>query len=596
MMKILFFFLLFVLHCHLVGLDSLSKSEKICALMEAFEPEVLKAMEEYQVPGVSIGIVVGGELVYAKGFGWRDLENRLPANAETVYRIGSCSKAFTSFLAGTLVDQGLMQWDQRIIDIYPEFRMMSDYATLNLTLRDLLSHRSGMPKHDLMWYNSPTLTRTDVMQRLRFLEPSSEIRERYQYSNLMFLAAGVSMEHLMSSTWEELVSERITHPIGMKHTSFTIGDMHKEKDYALPYIDRKGGAKRMAFRDISLIGPAGGMNSNVIDLAKWLQVQMNGGIAGGKSLIRSSTLKEMHTPQMIIVGALESNDLIMSSTGLGWNVVSYRGLRYICHDGGIDGFTSMIGFFPKEEIGTIILTNKNVSSLPRYLSTQIGDRLFDLPPIDWLKDAIEILDQEPDRNGDVGRKKGTNPMHPLIEYEGEYFNEGYGEVSIQEKNGKLSLFLNDLEFSLEHWHYDVFRISEEHQDMSRPLLGIKLSFQNGANGEVATVSAPLEAHANEIVFQRRASASKAAFLQQFIGTYVAYSYAVEVTVSQGILYATIPGSPPYELIPVGENEFTAKSLSGYTVRFITGLDGGIEEAMLIHPYGILSAKKIRNQP
>jgi CubicO group peptidase (beta-lactamase class C family) len=601
-MKIISFFLVFAAHCYagvFDWLDSSSpKAKRISEFMQELEPMIDKALKDYQVPGLSIGIVSEGKLVYAKGLGWRDVENQLPATAETVYSIGSCSKAFTSFLAGTLVDEGLISWDQRIVDIYPEFRLWDSHATLNLTMRDLLTHRSGMPQHDLMWYNSSTLTRSEVMRRLRYLQPSCDIRERYQYNNLMYLAAGFSMEYLMARSWEDLVAERILNPLGMSHTSFRVADMLKKADFAAPHVEKKDNAlKRMAFRDISLIGPAGGINSNVIDLAKWVEVHLGGGRFEGKSIISPAVLQEMHAPQMIVPGTPECNESPILTTGLGWNMVSYRGHYYVSHDGALDGFTSVIGFLPREDLGIIVLSNKNLSILPRFLSLQIIDGLLNLPFIDWLQDGLDTFNKtrsakaESMKKEDLSRKKETQPSHPIQKYAGEYFHEGYGTLLITEKDGKLSIFMNDLECLLEHWHYDVFVISEEAQDMFRTREGARLSFQNGSNGEIEKLVVPFEPKSGDVVFTKRASGSLSAhtYLKQFTGVYEIYGYVVEIVLNKGVLSALVPGLPSYELVPESKNEFSVKALAGYTVRFVMDQEQKVEEVLLIQPYGAFSA-------
>jgi CubicO group peptidase (beta-lactamase class C family) len=549
------------------------------------------------VPGLAIGIVSEGQLVYGKGFGWRDQENQLPTTVDTVFSIGSCTKAFTSFLAGTLVDEGVIHWDQRVIDLYPEFRLFDGHATLNLTMRDLLTHRSGLPQHDLMWYNSSVLTRLDVMRRLRYLEPSCDLRERYQYNNLMYLAAGFTMEYLMARPWEALVSERILNPLGMRHTSFHISDMQNESDFAVPYIEKNETLKRMEQHDISLINPAGGINSSVQDLAKWLQVHMSGGRMGDKSIVSPAVMQEMHAPQTIVSGAPESNESLIYATGLGWNVVSYRGHYYVSHDGGIGGFTSVIGFLPRDDLGIIVLSNKNLTTLPRYLSSQILDLLLGLPRIGWLEEGLDGLKktrsakQESLKKEDLARKKDTQPSHPLSEYVGEYTHPGYGTLSVVEKEGKLSVLLNNLECDLDHWHYDVFVISEEKQDMLRSREGLKLSFQNGLNGEIEKLVIPFEPKAGDVVFLKRPSESLAtnSYLQQFVGIYEIFGYVVEITLNRGVLCALIPGQPCYELVPEAKNEFSVKSLAGYNVRFVMDMDQKVEEVLLIQPYGAFSA-------
>ena len=208
MFRIALFFL-FSISCQAGVFDWFSplspKAKRLQKLVETYESAIDKALVDYQVPGIALGIVVDGELAYAKGFGFSDIEARTPVTASTVFAIGSCSKAFTSFVAGTLIDEGHFSWDDRVVHLLPEFQLYDEYATIHLRMRDLLTHRSGMPRHDFMWYNSSTMTRADIMQRLRYLESSCDIRERYQYNNLMYLAAGYAMEHLTTKTWVQNV-------------------------------------------------------------------------------------------------------------------------------------------------------------------------------------------------------------------------------------------------------------------------------------------------------------------------------------------------------------------------------------------------------
>ena len=570
-------------------------------MIEESEPAIEQALIDYQVPGLAIGVVVDGELVYAKGFGSRDLENKLAVTADTVFAIGSCSKAFTSFLAGTLVDEGLIAWDEKIIDIFPEFRLQDEHATLHLTMRDLLTHRSGLPRHGFMWYGSSTMTRSDVMRRLRYLEPSCDLRARYQYNDLMYLVAGCSMEKLLAKSWEDLVAERILTPLNMTNTGFTADAMQKRANFAVPYLEKGGILKRMMLRDISLIAPAGGLHSNVKDLARWVTLHLNGGRFGDMTLISPAALQEMHAPQTIVPGAPESNESLIYTCGLGWNIVPYRGHYYISHDGGVEGYTSVVGFFPREKVGIVILSNRNLTSLPRYLSNHLIDRLLGLSNLNWLEEGVEGVRKsrealEEDRhNDDLLRKKGTQPSHSIESYAGEYTHPGYGTLTIEAKDGKLSATINGLNCLLDHWHYDVFVLSEESQDMLVTREGTKFSFQTGINGEIATLSVPFEPTTKDIVFvkQQSGSLSTSAYLKQFVGVYEIYGYIVEIALRGDTLCGIIPGQPVYELVPDAKNEFSVNSLAGYSVRFVMDRDQKVEEVILVQPYGAFSAKPKR---
>ncbi len=556
--------------------------------MEEFEPVIQKALVDFSVPGLSIGVVSEGKLVYAKGFGWRDVEKKLPATADTVYAIGSCTKAFTAFLAATLVDDGFFYWDTPVIDIWPEFRLSDHYATLNATLRDLLSHRTGMAAHDLAWYNSSSLSREEMVYRLRYLEPLYDLRERYEYTSLMYLAAGVAMEQTTGQSWEEMIEERILRPLSMKRTFFYNHQMQKSSDFAHPYTEKEGAVKKMAFADISLIGPGGAMHSCVTDLAKWVQLHLNGGVSGQNALVSLHNLQEMHLPHAVISDAPQTKEAAILTSGLGWKVLSYRGHYYASHDGGVGGFTSVVGFCPKDDLGIVILANKNLTTLPRYLSNQVIDKLLGLPFFDWLQEGVESVQKtrkaqsELKQREDVTRKKGTSPSHPLKEFAGNYENAGYGTLSIEEKNGRLIASIHDLKCSLSHWHYDVFMISEELQDIFRARTGLKVVFHTGSNGLIESLSVPFEPMVNDIVFVRKSSTSSShtAYLKRFVGDYEVHGYLVTVFLKDGVLCAATPGHVEDELIEIGENMFALKSNPGYTVRFVLDENLQVKKAEL----------------
>lgn len=567
-------------------------------VLEESESEIAQALQAYQVPGVAIAVVADGELIYAKGFGFRDLEKQFPVTSDTIFAIGSCSKAFTSFLAGTMVDEGLISWDEKIIDMFPEFRLHDEHATLHVTMRDLLTHRSGLPRHGFMWYGSSTMTRSDMMKRLRYLEPSCDLRARYQYNDLMYLVAGYSMEQLIGRSWEQQVAEKILAPLQMDNTGFSSDEMQQKSDFAIPYLEKEGSLKRTPFRDISLIAPAGGIHSNVKDLAKWVAMHLNGGKIEGKTLISPAALQEMHAPQTIVPGAPESNESLIYTGGLGWNIVPYRGHYYISHDGGVHGFTSVVGFFPKEKIGIIVLSNRNLTSFPRYLSNQLIDRLFGISNSHWLEEGMAGVQksreaQEESKHKEVLlRKIGTHPSHPLECYAGDYTNPGYGTLTVEVKDDQISATINGLKCFLEHWHYNVFVLSEESQDMLINREGTKFSFQVGLNGEIEALCVPFEPTTRDIVFIKEPgqSLSTTSYLQQFVGVYEIYGYVVEIALRGGVLCGIIPGQPVYELVPEAKNEFSVKSVSGFSVRFIVNANQEVEEVILVQPYGAFSAK------
>lgn len=578
------------------------KAKRAITVLEDFDPVIEKALKDYNVPGVAIGIVVDGQIVYTKGFGYRNVEQKLPVTKDTLFAIGSCTKAFTTFAIGNLVDEEQIKWDQPVIDILPEFRLADQYATTNVTLRDLLTHRSGMPRHEFVWYNSK-MTKGEMLKRLRYLQPSFNIRQRYQYGNLMYFTAGVAMERVAGKPWGDQIRERILIPLEMTQTNFSIEETQKTSNFAYPYLEKEEQLKRIAFRNLSLIDSAGALNSNINDMTHWLQMLLAGGVYKEKMLINPATLQELFAPQVIVSGAPECEESLPFAYGIGWNVFSYRGHYFVSHDGVSDGFTSVTGLFPKDNVGIVILTNRNMTTFPRYISLEIIDRLLELPPRgrSWLEEGLDGVRKNKEgmkakkQREDKLHKKGMIHSHPIEEYVGVYEHPGYGKLYVDLVDGKLQATYNDLTFVLGHWHYDIFRISEEKQDMVLSFEGMKFTFNNNANGEISELVVPFEPTADDIIFkrQREEKLSNMNYLRQFIGAYEIYGYTVEIVVRNHALLAIIPGQPNYELLPTSENEFVIKEMTRSTVRFMMGPNNQVEEILLIHPYGAFTANPKR---
>jgi len=581
--------------------ESLSpKAERAQKLLDGFDAKVEQAMKDYDVPGLSIGIVVDGHVIALKGYGIRDLERNLPVTPDTLFGIGSCTKAFSTFAIGTLVEEGLLEWDRPVCDILPEFRLSNQYATQNVTLRDLVTHRSGMARHAYVWYNSKC-SRQELLKHLRYLEPGCDIRERFIYGDMMYMVAGMAVERIAQKSWEEVVTEKILKPLKMKKTNFSTEDSKCDEDHAIPYIERNGKLRQMSFRDFSLIGGGGAMNSTASDLTHWIEMLLAQGVYSDHPLISPAALQEMFAGQVIVSGYAESKDLLLNAYGLGWGIHSYRGHYNVSHDGGVDGFTSVVGVLPYDGVGIVVLANKNLSTLPRLLAFEAMDRILELPPRDWLQDGIDNLQKgkqmalENRETESLHRKKGTTPTHPLEEYVGHYEHPGYGRVTVELKKGKLAATYNDIISLLDHWHYDVFAIVEDSEDLLLSREGTKFTFRNNLNGDIEELLIPFEPKTADIAFRKVPDDqfSNLSYFQQFLGTYSIYNVAFDIVLRDRALVSIIPGQPIYELLPISENEFNVKSMTSYTVRFVKGLDGLVDEVWLILPYGAYSAKKMK---
>ncbi|MFI5455301.1 MAG: serine hydrolase [Isosphaerales bacterium] len=475
--------------------------------LDGFDAVIDKAIKDFKVPGLAIAVVKDGEVIYAKGFGQRDVENNLPATPRTLFAIGSCTKAFTTFVMGTLVEEGKLAWDTPMRTYLPGFRMSDPIATESITPRDLVTHRSGLPRHDMVWYNS-RLTGKDLVPRLAYFDATEPLRSKFQYNNIMFMVTGYLIETIDGRPWEEAVRARIFQPLGMGASNFSVRDSQKADDHATPYDEQEGKVRAIPFRDITNVGPAGSINSNVTDMARWMAVHTQGGKLGGKSIISPSVLAELHTPQMTMGRPSQKKEISPASYALGWMVDTYRGHRGVAHGGGIDGFTALTSLFPDDGLGIVVLTNKSGSPLPDLIVMHAADRLLELEPIDWLAEGLverkkgEDAEKEPKKK-ETWRRSGTHPAHPLEEYAGDYEHPGYGPLKIELRDGRLVSVYNGIQATLEHWHFEVFNAPKADNDHTLGNVNWMLPFQTNLKGYVDAVAVPLEPTVKPIVFTKR---------------------------------------------------------------------------------------------
>lgn len=343
------------------------------------------ALESFHVPGVAIGIIIDNKVVLSKGYGYRNLEQKLPVTENTLFPIASCTKAFTTFLLGQLVDEGKINWDDLVINYIPEFSLLDLYTTQHITIRDLVAHRTGLERHDELWLNSQ-FGKADIIPSLHHLELACSLREKFYYNNMMYAVAGMIIEKVTGHSWEETLSSQILIPLEMHISNTSNEDSQKSINYSLPYETAANEITAITFRDLSSIAPAGAINSCISDMLKWVQLQLSNGIVLDKPLIHKETLHEMHTVQMPI-GADPEENVFEFGYGLGWYTGMYRGHYYLNHGGSIDGFISQISLLPQEKIGVIVLSNNGNDGvyLVPSLTNTIIDKLIDAPSFDWIE-------------------------------------------------------------------------------------------------------------------------------------------------------------------------------------------------------------------
>jgi CubicO group peptidase (beta-lactamase class C family) len=568
--------------------------------LSGFREQALAVLDALHVPGAGIAVVKNGEVVFLEGLGRRDVEAGLPVTPDTLFAIGSSTKAFTTLALATLVEEGRLGWDEPVVKHLPEFRLKDPAMTEGLTVRDLVTHRSGLPRHDLIWYRAP-LKRADIVARVRHVDASARLRERWQYQNIMYVAAGLVAERLSGKTWETLVRERILAPLGMARSNFSVLDSQKDADFSQPYqwSDDAHKVERVPFQDLPEVAPAGAINSSARDMAQWLRLQLGGGAVGERRVIGATLLREMHLVHMPLSEPPLDPEFLNRGYGLGWFVEVYRGHRRVHHGGNIDGFSAQVALMPDDGLGVVVLTNGNGTPAPDVLARLAIDRLLGLPPVDWLARVQARLDaaREADKKSgklaeQYDRKAGTRPAHALVEYEGEYEHPAYGTLRVRREGAALAADYHGIPLPLEHWHYETFRATTSDKTLSD--LKLYVLFRTNTKGDVDALSLPLEPSVDDIVFVKRPPArlSDPAFLATLTGAYVLANQAdvvIDVSLQGERLVAKVPGQPAYTLEPYAGTEFRLARLSGFSLRFLLDAQGRVEKALLLQPDGVYEA-------
>jgi len=420
------------------------------------------ALKDFDVPGVAIGVIYDGKIVLSKGFGYRDLSENLKVDSNTLFSIASNSKAFTAFIMGQLVDEGKLSWDDPVIQYIPEFRLTNPEITQQVTIRDLLAHRTGLPRHDFLWLNQE-MERDSIIEKISYLDFASPFRQEFQYNNLTYTIAGFIIERVTHMSWEENVATRVLAPLKMNNSNFN-ADMLNTDNYSMPYAEIDGQIHSLEFLNPYLIGPAAGINSNVTDMLKWVSMQMSEGMFDGKAQIQKSTLEEIHTLQMPISDMSPPGmEIYPLGYSLGWFNGMYRGYFFLEHGGSMDGYISQVSILPQKKIAVVILSNSSSDGtlITKSLSRTIIDKLLNEQKEDWL--AMSMAERADKKShalqmfeSNYGGYSSTISPSQLKEYEGEYEHPGYGPVKVVCENDHLVATYGNNIMDLEHLSEGVF--------------------------------------------------------------------------------------------------------------------------------------------
>ncbi len=452
-------------------------------------------LARWQVPGLALAVIKDGEVIHKQGYGLRDREANLAVDADTVFAIGSCTKAFVTMGVQMLAEQGKLNWDTPIREYLPDFRLQDSVATQQMTARDLLCHRGGLPRHDQSWYGSP-LSRRELYARLRYLQPSQPFRYLYQYQNLMYMTGGLLIEAVSGQTWEAFTQEHIFKPLSMTRSQLSVQQSEADDNAARPYSINHNDqtVKRLPYRNLDAIGPAGSINSNLNDMLNWLHLHM----ADGAPLTDANGLRNLHSAYVTVPPQAETAPPIPqihgNGYGLGWASQTYWGYQRIWHTGGIDGFITDVSFFPQARLG-IIVFNNGQDSLSTTVSRSVSDILLGLERIDWRQKVEDVISAgrkklaEAHGQFHASRKADAPLTHAIGAYVGNYGNPGYGDMTISHADDSLQATYNGLTLELTHFHYNTFATHHELLEDAPPLA---LTFHIGISGEIEALTVRLE--------------------------------------------------------------------------------------------------------
>jgi CubicO group peptidase (beta-lactamase class C family) len=473
------------------------------------ETYVANTMKVFDVPGMAVAIVKDGKVVLAKGYGVRKLGETAAVDEHTMFGIGSNTKAFTTAALSTLVDGGKLAWDDPVYQRMPGFVMFDPYVSHEMTIRDLLTHRSGMGlgEGDLLFWPPSTYARKEIIYKLRFMKPQSSFRSRYAYDNLLYMTAGQIIPEVTGISWDDYVRQRIFAPLSMSHSAISNSAFKPGDNYAYPHERVDGKLQVIPFEVLDNAGPAGSINSCAEDMAKWIQLQLNRGKFSDRDgyLFSEERSREMWTPQTILptgdppaaLAALKAN---FADYALGWMLRDYHGRKLVGHDGGVAGFVSRVMMLPEENLGVVVLTNAEEDGAFSSIVFHVFDYYLHLPATDWTaafksaKDAEEKEAAEIMKQAESARAKGSSPSLPLEKYAGVYNDAWYGPITLRiEKGGLVMSFEHTptMTGDLQHWQYDTFKVHWRTRTIEDAFVTFSLKPDGGVDSARMAAVSPL---------------------------------------------------------------------------------------------------------
>jgi CubicO group peptidase (beta-lactamase class C family) len=566
--------------------------------LSGFDAFMEKTLKDWNAPGIGVGIVVNDKLVFARGYGYRDYEKKLPITANTLFPIASNTKLFTAVAAGFLVEEGKLTWDRPIRESVPTIQFYDNALNNTVTLRDMLSHRTGITRHDSIWYKSD-YSNKELFERLKYLEPKEPPRQIFLYNNMMYAGAGYSIQLQSGKPWADFVREKILTPLEMNHTVYSISDMLKQPDYGVPFTERRDSMelyKIPYYEDTQGLAAAGAIISSIEDMSHWLIALMNNGKYAGKQVLPPKVLQATLEPAIALPNSAGQTrgwwEVLNSAYGMGRWTASYRGHLIAYHGGDLPGFHSQISYLPNDHIGVIVFVIGNHTA-PLYnpITYNVYERLLGMDQTSWTDRLLDIrlknkkAGAEARSKAGVGRVADTKPSHSLPDFVGEYEHPAYGILKIGLKANQLQFDFHKIRLPLTHFHYDRFDTPDDEQDGKW-----SVNFLTNPQGDIDKATMSLDEA--EATFTRRPPTISNELAERLVGNYETPGggkFQVALKPGSG-LYIVSPGAPDQKLMPYKALKFRIPEFADVVIEFVEE-NGQITALKQITPSGEFVSKR-----
>ncbi len=566
--------------------------------LAGFDAFMEKTLKDWNAPGIGVGIVIGDKLVFAKGYGYADYEKKRPLTPQTMFTIASNTKLFTAVAAGMLVEEGKLTWDQPIKESVPTINFYNSYLNNNITLRDMLSHRTGITRHDSIWYKSDYSTK-ELFERLKYLEPKESPRQIFLYNNMMYAGAGHVIELQSGKPWAQFVRERILQPLNMNSTVFSISDMLKQPDVGVPFTERRDSFelyKIPYYEEQQGVAPAGAIISNIEDMSHWLIALMNNGMYNGKQVLPPKVINATLEPAIALPNTTGQVrgwwEVLNQAYGMGRWTASYRGHLIAFHGGDLPGFHSQVSYMPNDHIGVIVwVLGNHTSPLYNPISYNVYERLLGMNLTPWTDRLLDIRLKGKKASAEARSKEGagrvldTRPSHALSAYVGEYEHPAYGILKIGMNADALQFDFHKIVLPLAHFHYDRFDTPNDEENGKW-----SVNFATNPQGDISSATMSLDE--GEVTFIRKPAKLDEATAQRLVGNYetpTGGKFQVVYRPGSGLFIVSI-GAPDQRLVPYKPLKFHIPEFSDVLIEFVEE-NGQITSIRQITPTGVFVSKK-----